>query len=69
MPEYDIDFAAKLAEVADQVHENDWRDIARRRIAIYLSRLSAELTMKALLEQAGMPVTNRRAEAQPQGVA
>ena len=61
MPEYDIDFAAKLAKVADNVDEHDpWAHDARR-VTIYLGRLSAELTMKALLEQAGVPIASIRA--------
>ena len=56
MAEYDIAFAAKLAEVADQVDAKDHWSYASRRVTIYLSRLSAEVAMKALLEQAGLPV-------------
>jgi hypothetical protein len=56
MPEYDLAFATKLAAVADQVDEKDpWANDARR-VTIYLARLSAELTLKALLERAGVPV-------------
>lgn len=55
-----MNFAAKLAAVADQVDEKDpWADDARR-VTLYLSRLSAELTLKALLERAGMPVARIR---------
>ena len=60
MAEYDINFAAKLATVADQVDEKDpWAHDARR-VTLYLSRLSAELTLKALLEKAGMPISKIR---------
>jgi hypothetical protein len=59
--EYDLTFAAKLAAVADQVDEKDpWAHDARR-VTLYLSRLSAELSLKALLERAGMPVARIRA--------
>ena len=63
MPEYDIDFAAKLAKVADKVDEQDPWAYDARRVTIYLSRLSAELTMKALLEQAGVPIAEIRARS------
>lgn len=56
MAEYDLAFAAKLASVADQVDEQDpWAHDARR-VTVYLARLSAEITLKALLEKAGVPV-------------
>ena len=54
MPKYDIDFAAKLAEVAHDVDDNDPWAYDARRVTIYLSRLSAEIAMKALLERAGV---------------
>jgi hypothetical protein len=60
MSEYDLNFATKLAAVADQVDEKDpWANDARR-VTIYLARLSAELTLKALLERAGMSVSEIR---------
>lgn len=61
MAEYDIRFVAKLAEVADQVDEKDPWAVDARRVAVYLGRLSAEISMKALLEQAGLPVSRIRA--------
>lgn len=63
MPEYDIDFASKLAKVADEVEEKDPGAYDAGRVTIYLSRLSAEITMKALLEQAGVPVPQIRARS------
>jgi HEPN domain-containing protein len=60
MPEYDLDFATKLAEVADGVNEKDPRGYDAGRVTIYLSRLSAEITLKALLERAGVPVAKIR---------
>jgi hypothetical protein len=58
MPEYDLRFAAKLAEVADKVDEDDPWAYDARRVTVYLSRLSAEITLKALLEKAGFPVSH-----------
>ena len=63
MAEYDLDFAAKLANVASEVDEKDpWAHDARR-VTIYLSRLSAEISMKALLEKAGVPIQRIRARS------
>ena len=55
MPEYNLQFAAKLAEVANMVDENDPRGYDAARVTLYLSRLSMEISMKALLERAGVP--------------
>lgn len=60
MAEYDLDFAVKLAAVADQVEDGDPWAYDARRVAIYLARLSAEITLKALLEQAGVPISKIR---------
>lgn len=60
MPEYDLAFAKKLAAVADKVDEEDSMTYAAGRVIAYLSRLSVEIAMKALLERAGMPVTTIR---------
>jgi hypothetical protein len=63
VPEYDIDFAAKLATVANEVDEKDPWAYDARRVTIYLSRLSAEISMKALLERAGFSVQRIRARS------
>lgn len=60
MSEYDLDFAAKLAQVADQVDENDPWAYDARRVTTYLSRLSAEISLKGLLESAGVPIKEIR---------
>lgn len=60
MPEYDLDFATKLAQVADGVDEKDPWAYDARRVTLYLGRLSAEITLKALLEKAGVPYTKIR---------
>lgn len=61
MPAYNRDFAAKLAEVADQTDDQDhWGDDGRR-VTIYFGRQSAEITMKAFLEKASIPVSQIRA--------
>lgn len=60
MPEYDLGFAAKLAEIAAHVDEQQGRNYDARRAICYLSRLSFEITLKALLEKAGIPVPDIR---------
>lgn len=60
MAEYDIDFAAKLASVASEIDEKDPWAYDARRVTVYLSRLSAEISMKALLEKAGFPIPRIR---------
>jgi hypothetical protein len=59
--EYDLSFAAKLAEVAGEVHQKAPFAYDARRLVAYLSRLSVEIALKALLEQAGKPVKEIRA--------
>lgn len=60
MPEYDLDFATKLAQVAGEVEEKDPWAYDARRVTLYLGRLSAEITLKALLEKAGVPQSKIR---------
>ena len=61
MAEYDLAFAEKLAAVACKVDEEDSRSYAAGRVTVYLSRLSAEIVLKALLERAGVPINVIRA--------
>lgn len=63
MAEYDLAFAAKLAEVADQVEEKAPNAYDARRVVVYMSRLSLEITLKAVLERAGKPVSEIRARS------
>ena len=56
MPTYDIQFANKLAEVSVTLIKEQPDQLEARRSVIYLSRLSIELSLKALLERAGKPV-------------
>jgi len=61
--EYDLAFAAKLAEVACEMQDKAPFANDSRRAVTYLSRLSVEITLKALLEQAGKPVKGIRARS------
>ena len=56
MPEYDIGFAEKLATVANMVATENLSTLDAQRTVLYLSLLSAEISLKAMLERAGMPV-------------
>lgn len=60
MTEYDINFAARLASIASELEEKAPLANDARRATVYLSRLSAEIAMKALLEKAGFPVDRIR---------
>ena len=59
MPEYSLDLSEKFIEAAQFVFVNakdseDAMDAAR--VVLYLSCISCEITMKALLEKAGKPL-------------
>lgn len=56
MSTYDLAFATKFAEIAEGQVAGGLEDIATRRAVAYISRLSMELTLKAILEQVGLPV-------------
>src|SRR5437763_742351 len=56
MPEYSIEFGGKLAEVANFVAANGLDDAEAQRVVLYLSLLSTEISLKAMLEKAGKPV-------------
>lgn len=56
MPEYSIDFSENLIKAARFVLEYQVNSVDAKRTVLYLSLLSCEITMKALLERAGKPV-------------
>jgi len=58
--EYDLAFASKLAEVASELEGREPHAYDAGRVVVYLSRLSVEITLKALLESAGRPVQKIR---------
>lgn len=58
MAEYDITFGEKLAEVANFVVADGLADLDAKRTVLYLSLLSTEISLKAMLEQAGKPVAH-----------
>lgn len=65
MDAYSLALSRKLAETAEFViHEDSYPDAAGQRVVsgearrtiLHLSRLSAEITLKALLQKAGQPI-------------
>jgi hypothetical protein len=63
VPEYSIEFGAKLAEVANFVVTDGLDDPESPRVVLYLSLLSTEISLKAMLEKAGKPVAEIRARS------
>jgi len=61
MPEYNIGFSEKLIDAAVAVAAEDFTDVDAVRTVLYLSSLAPEITLKALLEKAGVPVKDIRA--------
>ena len=57
---YSINFAEKLASTALDVITDGLIDVASVQTVIYLSLLSTEISLKAMLEQAGMNVNDIR---------
>ena len=60
MPTYSLAFSEKLAEAAQFVVNDGIEDEGARQAVLYLSRLSAEVTLKSLLEKAGLPIEKIR---------
>lgn len=63
MPEYDIAFGKKLAETARMVAAENCDTLDAKRTVLYLGLLSAEITLKAMLEHAGKPILDIRARS------
>ncbi|MCZ2290626.1 MAG: hypothetical protein LC125_01635 [Burkholderiales bacterium] len=63
MPEYDIAFGERLAETARMVAADGLTQLDAQRTVLYLSLLSVEITLKAMLERAGFPITGIRARS------
>jgi hypothetical protein len=57
---YDLAFAKKFAEVAHATIASGPNDVETHRVVAYISRLSMELSLKAFLEHAGMPLQRIR---------
>ena len=57
---YDIEFSEKLAETAKMVAQAELDEVAAQKTVLYLSLVSIEITLKSLLEKAGVSVKNIR---------
>ena len=60
MAEYDILFGERLAATARLVAAEGGGSLDAQRTVVYLSLLSAEISLKAMLERAGKPVSTIR---------
>jgi hypothetical protein len=60
MPNYNIAFGEKLAEVANLIVDDGLDDRESPRVVLYLSLLSTEISLKAMLEKAGKPLAGIR---------
>ncbi|MFA5352788.1 MAG: hypothetical protein WC291_01030 [Thermodesulfovibrionales bacterium] len=63
MPEYDIDFAQCLCDTAHLVLDKGINSQEEDRTVLYLSLLSVEISLKAILEKAGKPVSGIKARS------
>jgi hypothetical protein len=63
MAEYDIAFGERLAETARMVADEGLAELDAQRTVLYLSLLSTEIALKAMLERAGKPVPEIRARS------
>lgn len=63
MAEYDIAFGERLAETARMVAGEGLVELDAQRTVLYLSLLSTEIMLKAMLERAGKPVPEIRARS------
>lgn len=63
MAEYDLQLAEELAIVANSVAQTELSPTAHDRMRLYLAMLSIELSLKAMLERAGVPIARIRARS------
>ena len=54
--EYSPRFSGELIKAASYIHKEDAQSFDAKRTVLYLSLLSCEITLKALLEKVGMPI-------------
>jgi len=60
MSEYNLDLAEKFVEAADAVRKDGVTEFDSLQAVIYLSLLSTEISLKALLEQSGISIDRIR---------
>jgi hypothetical protein len=54
MPEYSLGFSQKLIDAAEMLKANGLSDVEAQRTVLYLSLLSIEISLKAIMEEAGV---------------
>lgn len=57
MPEFNLGFSQKLIEAAKAIKSNDLTDLEAKRTVLYLSLLSIEISLKAIMEKAGITIS------------
>ena len=57
MSEFNLDFSRHLIKTAQIIANNDLSDIEAKRTVLYLSLLSSEISLKALLEKSGISIS------------
>jgi hypothetical protein len=60
MPEYDLAFGKRLSDIACEIAAGDLSMVDAQRTVLYLSLLSTEILLKAMLEHAGKPIAEIR---------
>lgn len=60
MAEYSLSFANQLADTAKLIADNGLTNAEAKRVVLYISLLSVEISLKAMLEQAGVPLAKIR---------
>jgi hypothetical protein len=63
MPQYDLAFAEKLAQVASLALTDGPNELEAQRTVLHLSLLSTEIALKAMLEKAGKQVPEIRSRS------
>lgn len=58
MPIFNLGFSEKLIEAAEFVFNDDGDEFDKLQTVLYLCHLSCEITLKALLEKAGLPMAD-----------
>jgi hypothetical protein len=57
MPEFSVEFAESLVQSADLLTEHGEDTFERRRTVLYQCLLASEIALKAILEKAGVPLS------------
>ena len=61
MPTFNLGFSQKLINAAEIIKTNGLSDIEAQRTVLYLSQLSIEISLKSILEKAGVTIKRLKA--------